>query len=162
MDKFKILGGGPLSGEICISGSKNAALPILAAVLLADSPVTLHNVPHLNDITTMNKLLASMGVQIEGTNGHGFVLDSNNITDFTAPYDLVKTMRASILVLGPMLARYGVANVSFPGGCAIGSSSVRARPSLSMSDAARTKTTRPTPSAAAIVVVRRTSRLRTL
>ncbi|HOY23223.1 MAG TPA: UDP-N-acetylglucosamine 1-carboxyvinyltransferase [Cellvibrio sp.] len=121
MDKFKILGGGPLSGEICISGSKNAALPILAAVLLADSPVTLHNVPHLNDITTMNKLLASMGVMIEGTNGHGFVLDSNNITDFTAPYDLVKTMRASILVLGPMLARYGVANVSFPGGCAIGS-----------------------------------------
>jgi len=121
MDKFKILGGGPLSGEIGISGSKNAALPILAAVLLADSPVTLHNVPHLNDITTMNKLLASMGVMIEGTNGHGFVLDSNNITDFTAPYDLVKTMRASILVLGPMLARYGVANVSFPGGCAIGS-----------------------------------------
>jgi UDP-N-acetylglucosamine 1-carboxyvinyltransferase len=121
MDKFKILGGGPLSGEICISGSKNAALPILAAVLLADSPVTLHNVPHLNDIATMNKLLASMGVQIEGTNGHGFVLDSNKITDFTAPYDLVKTMRASILVLGPMLARYGVANVSFPGGCAIGS-----------------------------------------
>jgi len=121
MDKFKILGGGPLSGEICISGSKNAALPILAAVLLADSPVTLHNVPHLNDISTMNKLLASMGVKIEGTNGHGFVLDANNITDFTAPYDLVKTMRASILVLGPMLARYGVANVSFPGGCAIGS-----------------------------------------
>lgn len=121
MDKFKILGGGPLSGEICISGSKNAALPILAAVLLADSPVTLLNVPHLNDITTMNKLLASMGVQITGTNGHGFVLDSNNINDFTAPYDLVKTMRASILVLGPMLARYGVANVSFPGGCAIGS-----------------------------------------
>jgi len=121
MDKFKILGGGPLSGEICISGSKNAALPILAAVLLADSPVTLLNVPHLNDITTMNKLLSSMGVAISGTNGHGFVLDSNNITDFTAPYDLVKTMRASILVLGPMLARYGVANVSFPGGCAIGS-----------------------------------------
>lgn len=121
MDKFKILGGGPLSGEICISGSKNAALPILAAVLLADSPVTLLNVPHLNDITTMNKLLGSMGVAITGTNGHGFVLDSNNITEFTAPYDLVKTMRASILVLGPMLARYGVANVSFPGGCAIGS-----------------------------------------
>ncbi len=121
MDKFKILGGGPLSGEIRISGSKNAALPILAAVLLADSPVTLHNVPHLNDITTMNKLLGSMGVMIEGTNGHGFVLDSNKISEFTAPYDLVKTMRASILVLGPMLARYGIANVSFPGGCAIGS-----------------------------------------
>ncbi|GGY63950.1 UDP-N-acetylglucosamine 1-carboxyvinyltransferase [Cellvibrio zantedeschiae] len=121
MDKFKILGGGPLSGEICISGSKNAALPILAAVLLANSPVTLLNVPHLNDITTMNRLLGSMGVAITGTNGHGFVLDSNNITEFTAPYDLVKTMRASILVLGPMLARYGVANVSFPGGCAIGS-----------------------------------------
>ena len=120
MDKFKILGGGPLSGEICISGSKNAALPILAATLLAHEPVTLLNVPHLNDITTMNRLLASMGVKIEGTNSHGFILDANNITEFTAPYDLVKTMRASILVLGPMLARHGVANVSFPGGCAIG------------------------------------------
>lgn len=120
MDKFKILGGGPLSGEICISGSKNAALPILAATLLAHEPVILHNVPHLNDITTMNKLLASMGVKIEGTNSHGFILDANDITEFTAPYELVKTMRASILVLGPMLARHGVANVSFPGGCAIG------------------------------------------
>ncbi len=121
MDKFKILGGGPLSGEIRISGSKNAALPILAATLLAHEPVTLHNVPHLNDITTMNKLLASMGVKIEGTNSHGFILDANDITNLTAPYDLVKTMRASILVLGPLLARYGKANVSFPGGCAIGS-----------------------------------------
>lgn len=121
MDKFKILGGGPLSGEIRISGSKNAALPILAATMLADSPVTLHNVPQLNDITTMNSLLSSMGVVISGDSKTGYVIDSNNITDFTAPYDLVKTMRASILVLGPMLARYGVANVSFPGGCAIGS-----------------------------------------
>lgn len=121
MDKFKILGGGPLSGEIRISGSKNAALPILAATLLADSPVTLRNVPHLNDITTMNALLSSMGVSITGDSQRGFIIDSNNITDFTAPYDLVKTMRASILVLGPMLARYGIANVSFPGGCAIGS-----------------------------------------
>jgi UDP-N-acetylglucosamine 1-carboxyvinyltransferase len=121
MDKFKILGGGPLSGEIRISGSKNAALPILAATLLAHEPVTLHNVPHLNDITTMNKLLASMGVKIEGTNSHGFILDANDITNLTAPYELVKTMRASILVLGPLLARYGKANVSFPGGCAIGS-----------------------------------------
>lgn len=121
MDKFKILGGGPLSGEIRISGSKNAALPILAATLLANSPVTLKNVPHLNDITTMNKLLSSMGVSITDNLQNGFEIDSNNITDFTAPYDLVKTMRASILVLGPMLARYGVANVSFPGGCAIGS-----------------------------------------
>jgi UDP-N-acetylglucosamine 1-carboxyvinyltransferase len=121
MDKFKILGGGPLSGEIRISGSKNAALPILAATLLAHEPVTLHNVPHLNDITTMNKLLASMGVRIEGTNSHGFILDASDITNLTAPYDLVKTMRASILVLGPLLARYGQANVSFPGGCAIGS-----------------------------------------
>lgn len=121
MDKFKILGGGPLSGEIRISGSKNAALPILAATLLAHEPVTLHNVPHLNDITTMNKLLASMGVRIEGTNSHGFILDANDITNLTAPYELVKTMRASILVLGPLLARYGKANVSFPGGCAIGS-----------------------------------------
>lgn len=121
MDKFKILGGGPLSGEIRISGSKNAALPILAATLLANSPVTLNNVPQLKDITTMNSLLSSMGVRISGDSSTGYVLDSNNITDFTAPYDLVKTMRASILVLGPMLARYGVANVSFPGGCAIGS-----------------------------------------
>ncbi len=121
MDKFKILGGGPLSGEIRISGSKNAALPILAATLLANSPVTLSNVPQLKDITTMNSLLSSMGVKITGDASHGYVLDSNDITDFTAPYDLVKTMRASILVLGPLLARYGVANVSFPGGCAIGS-----------------------------------------
>lgn len=121
MDKFKILGGGPLSGEIRISGSKNAALPILAATLLANSPVTLKNVPHLNDITTMNKLLSSMGVSITDNLQNGFEIDSNKITDFTAPYDLVKTMRASILVLGPLLARYGVANVSFPGGCAIGS-----------------------------------------
>ncbi|HWV15616.1 MAG TPA: UDP-N-acetylglucosamine 1-carboxyvinyltransferase [Cellvibrio sp.] len=121
MDKFKILGGGPLSGEIRISGSKNAALPILAATLLADSPVRLTNVPHLNDITTMNSLLSSMGVSVSGDSQSGFVIDSNSIRDFTAPYDLVKTMRASILVLGPMLARYGVANVSFPGGCAIGS-----------------------------------------
>ena len=121
MDKFKILGGGPLGGEIRISGSKNAALPILAATMLADSPVTLHNVPQLNDITTMNSLLSSMGVAIQGDAKSGYIIDANNITDFTAPYDLVKTMRASILVLGPMLARYGVANVSFPGGCAIGS-----------------------------------------
>jgi UDP-N-acetylglucosamine 1-carboxyvinyltransferase len=120
MDKFKILGGGPLSGEIRISGSKNAALPILAATILAHEPVTLLNVPHLNDITTMNKLLVSMGVKIEGTNSHGFIVDANELTEFTAPYELVKTMRASILVLGPMLARHGVANVSFPGGCAIG------------------------------------------
>jgi UDP-N-acetylglucosamine 1-carboxyvinyltransferase len=121
MDKFKILGGGPLSGEIRISGSKNAALPILAATLLANGPVTLNNVPQLKDITTMNSLLSSMGVAISGDASSGYVLDANNITNFTAPYDLVKTMRASILVLGPMLARYGVANVSFPGGCAIGS-----------------------------------------
>ncbi len=121
MDKFKILGGGPLNGEIRISGSKNAALPILAATLLANSPVTLSNVPQLKDITTMNSLLSSMGVKISGDASTGYMLDSNDITDFTAPYDLVKTMRASILVLGPLLARYGVANVSFPGGCAIGS-----------------------------------------
>lgn len=121
MDKFKILGGGPLSGEIRISGSKNAALPILAAVILAQTPVFLRNVPQLNDINTMNALLRSMGVKISGSPAEGFVLDANPLTDFTAPYELVKTMRASILVLGPMLARYGVANVSFPGGCAIGS-----------------------------------------
>ncbi|MCL4121071.1 UNVERIFIED_CONTAM: hypothetical protein GTU68_028986 [Idotea baltica] len=102
MDKLLISGGGPLSGEIRISGAKNSALPILAATLLADGPVMVSNVPHLHDITTMFELLGCMGVTV-------------------APYDLVKTMRASILVLGPMLAKYGVANVSFPGGCAIGS-----------------------------------------
>lgn len=121
MDKFLITGGGPLSGEIRISGSKNAGLPILAATLLADGEVRLSNVPHLNDITTMIALLRTLGLTIEVKGDHVVVVDPNTINSRTAPYELVKTMRASILVLGPMLARYGEANVSFPGGCAIGS-----------------------------------------
>ncbi|MFT6102658.1 MAG: UDP-N-acetylglucosamine 1-carboxyvinyltransferase [Granulosicoccus sp.] len=121
MDKLIIKGGGPLSGEIRISGSKNSALPILAATILADSPIQIGNLPHLNDVTTMLSLLRSMGLSITLNEKMTVEIDANTITEYTAPYELVKTMRASILVLGPMLARYGEANVSFPGGCAIGS-----------------------------------------
>lgn len=121
MDKLMIMGGGPLRGEIRISGSKNAALPILAATLLADSPVLLTNMPHLNDITTMIALLRTMGIGVTVDERMGVEIDPTTINSFTAPYELVRTMRASILVLGPLLARFGEANVSFPGGCAIGS-----------------------------------------
>lgn len=121
MDKLLINRSGPLQGEIRISGSKNSALPILAASLLADSPIHISNLPHLNDITTMLALLRCMGVGVTVDERMSVEIDANSINDFTAPYELVKTMRASILVLGPMLSRHGVANVSFPGGCAIGS-----------------------------------------
>jgi UDP-N-acetylglucosamine 1-carboxyvinyltransferase len=121
MDKLLITGGGSLNGEIRISGSKNAALPIMAATLLAESPVHLFNLPHLNDITTMLALLRCMGVGITITERMAVEIDTSSMTEFEAPYDLVRTMRASILVLGPMLARFGKADVSFPGGCAIGS-----------------------------------------
>lgn len=121
MDKFLIAGAGALAGEISISGSKNAALPILAATILATGKVHLTNVPDLNDITTLIALLRTLGVTIEVQGSHVVIVDPNTLTSVTAPYDLVKTMRASILVLGPLLARYGEANVSFPGGCAIGS-----------------------------------------
>ncbi|BCD97588.1 UDP-N-acetylglucosamine 1-carboxyvinyltransferase [Marinagarivorans cellulosilyticus] len=121
MDKLLITGGGSLSGEIRISGSKNAALPIMAATLLADTPVHLFNLPHLNDITTMLALLRCMGVGITITERMTVEIDISTMTEYEAPYDLVRTMRASILVLGPMLARFGKADVSFPGGCAIGS-----------------------------------------
>jgi UDP-N-acetylglucosamine 1-carboxyvinyltransferase len=121
MDKLKIIGGGPLDGEIRISGSKNSGLPILAATLLADGPVHLHNLPRLNDITTMLALLRCMGVGATVHENMRVEIDTRSINDFEAPYDLVKTMRASILVLGPMLTRFGKADVSFPGGCAIGS-----------------------------------------
>jgi UDP-N-acetylglucosamine 1-carboxyvinyltransferase len=121
MDKLLITGGGPLAGELTISGSKNAALPILAACLLAETPVELKRLPHLNDITTMIALLRCMGVAITLKEDMTVEISSNSITEFEAPYDLVRTMRASILVLGPMLARWGRADVSFPGGCAIGS-----------------------------------------
>ncbi|MBU3069724.1 UDP-N-acetylglucosamine 1-carboxyvinyltransferase [Aestuariicella sp. G3-2] len=121
MDKLIITGGRELSGEVRISGSKNSGLPILAATLLADSPVHVCNLPHLNDITTMLALLRCMGVGVTIDEKMCVEIDPTSINDYTAPYDLVKTMRASILVLGPILARHGVANVSFPGGCAIGS-----------------------------------------
>lgn len=121
MDKLMIMGGGPLSGEIRISGSKNAALPILAATLLADGPILLNNMPHLNDITTMIALLRTMGIGVTVDEYMGVEIDPRTINSYTAPYELVRTMRASILVLGPLLARFGEANVSFPGGCAIGS-----------------------------------------
>ncbi|MEL7399162.1 MAG: UDP-N-acetylglucosamine 1-carboxyvinyltransferase [Pseudomonadota bacterium] len=121
MDKLIINGGNAIDGEIWISGSKNSGLPILAATLLADSPMRVCNLPHLNDITTMLALLRCMGVGITIDEKMSAEIDTAGINDFTAPYDLVKTMRASILVLGPMLSRFGEANVSFPGGCAIGS-----------------------------------------
>ena len=121
MDKLIIRGGDSLDGEIRISGSKNSALPILAATLLADSPMIVGNLPHLNDITTMLTLLRSMGISVTLNEKMSVEIDIGTINEFTAPYELVRTMRASILVLGPMLARFGQANVSFPGGCAIGS-----------------------------------------
>lgn len=121
MDKLRITGGGPLNGDIRISGSKNSGLPILAATLLADGAMHLCNLPHLNDITTMLSLLRCMGVAVIIDENMCVEIDPRSINDFEAPYDLVKTMRASILVLGPMLARFGKADVSFPGGCAIGS-----------------------------------------
>ena len=120
MDKLAIVGGKPLDGEIRISGAKNAALPILAATLLAEGPVTLRNVPKLNDIATTLKLLRRMGVAAEHRDDGSVTVDAAGIKEFLAPYELVKTMRASILVLGPLLGRFGHADVSLPGGCAIG------------------------------------------
>ncbi|MCK5727787.1 MAG: UDP-N-acetylglucosamine 1-carboxyvinyltransferase, partial [Methylococcales bacterium] len=121
MDKLKITGGTTLSGEIKISGAKNAALPILAATILADTPVSLGNVPHLRDITTTMELLGQMGVNLTIDEKVNVEVDASALNHFEAPYDLVKTMRASVLVLGPLLARFGEAHVSLPGGCAIGS-----------------------------------------
>ncbi len=121
MDKLVITGGARLEGEIRISGAKNAALPILAASLLADEPVTVCNVPHLHDVTTTMGLLGQMGVKLIIDEKMCIEIDATTIETFEAPYSWVKTMRASILVLGPLLARYGQANVSLPGGCAIGS-----------------------------------------
>ena len=120
MDKLEITGGARLDGEVIVSGAKNAALPVLAATLLADGPVVLSNVPHLNDVTTTVKLLRRMGVDVLFHEGVKLEIDSRSIAEFVAPYELVKTMRASILVLGPLVGRYGRADVSLPGGCAIG------------------------------------------
>jgi UDP-N-acetylglucosamine 1-carboxyvinyltransferase len=121
VDKLAIRGGHRLQGELRISGAKNAALPILAATLLTDERVTISNLPHLHDITTMIELLGCMGVKLTLDDKMGVEVDASDVTEFSAPYELVKTMRASILVLGPMVARFGRAHVSFPGGCAIGS-----------------------------------------
>ena len=121
MDKLIITGGPPLEGEIRISGAKNAALPILAATLLADGPVKIGNIPHLQDVTTIMELLGRMGVELVVDERMNVEVDCSTIRELFAPYDLVKSMRASFLVLGPMLARFGEAVVSFPGGCAIGS-----------------------------------------
>jgi len=118
VDKIVINGGKPLFGDVQISGAKNAALPVLAAALLTSGENTFHNVPDLVDIKTIKKLLKNMGVQIEGNDT--CKVSAEKVTCYDAPYDLVKTMRASILVLGPLVARMGVARVSLPGGCAIG------------------------------------------
>jgi UDP-N-acetylglucosamine 1-carboxyvinyltransferase len=120
MDKLLITGGRPLEGEVRVSGAKNAALPIMCAALLSEKPLALANVPKLADVSTAAKLLAQMGVALERTEDGGMALDAGRIVSRVAPYELVKTMRASVLVLGPLLARFGEARVSLPGGCAIG------------------------------------------
>jgi len=120
VDKLQIVGGAPLDGEVRISGAKNAALPILAATLLVDGPVTIGNVPHLQDVTTTNELLGRMGVTVSIDERMRVTADASSIRQCVAPYELVKTMRASILVLGPLVTRFGQADVSLPGGCAIG------------------------------------------
>jgi UDP-N-acetylglucosamine 1-carboxyvinyltransferase len=120
VDKLKITGGRPLEGEIPVSGAKNAALPIMCAALLTDKPLTLTNVPRLRDVSTMAKLLGEMGLRVERSADGRMALHAAAIKDPTASYELVKTMRASVLVLGPLLARCGRAKVSLPGGCAIG------------------------------------------
>jgi UDP-N-acetylglucosamine 1-carboxyvinyltransferase len=121
VDKLIITGGKILEGEIRISGAKNAVLPIMAATLLADSPVTIRNIPHLHDVTTTMELLGRMGVHLTVDEKMDIVVDATTINSLYAPYELVRTMRSSILVLGPMLSRFGRADVSLPGGCAIGS-----------------------------------------
>jgi UDP-N-acetylglucosamine 1-carboxyvinyltransferase len=120
LDKLQIRGGVPLDGEVRISGAKNATLPILAGALLADGPVTIGNVPHLQDVTTMIELLGRMGASVTVDERMRIEVDPRTVRETFAPYEMVKTMRAAILVLGPLVARYGSADVSLPGGCAIG------------------------------------------
>lgn len=120
MEKLLIQGGNPLHGDVRISGAKNAVLPILAATLLGDSASRICNVPHLRDVTTMNRLLGQLGASLTVDEKMNIEVDPVTVNSTVAPYDLVKTMRASILALGPLLARYGFAEVSLPGGCAIG------------------------------------------
>ena len=120
MDKLLITGGGALAGDVRISGAKNAALPILASTLLAQGDTVIGNVPHLHDITTTMELLGRFGVKLTLNEKMQVEINADDVSQFTAPYELVRTMRASILVLGPLLSRFGEANVSLPGGCAIG------------------------------------------
>ncbi|MHB1542620.1 MAG: UDP-N-acetylglucosamine 1-carboxyvinyltransferase [Steroidobacteraceae bacterium] len=120
MDKLQIQGGVPLEGEVRISGAKNATLPILAGALLSDGPVVVGNVPHLKDVTTTVELLGGMGATVTVDERMRIEVDASTVRNYSAPYELVKTMRASILVLGPLVARFGRADVSLPGGCAIG------------------------------------------
>jgi UDP-N-acetylglucosamine 1-carboxyvinyltransferase len=120
VDKLLIEGGTALAGEVRISGAKNAALPILAGTLLTSEPVTVSDIPHLNDVTTMISLLQTMGVEVTVDDSMDVEVDASDVRNRAAPYELVKTMRASILVLGPLVARFGEADVSLPGGCAIG------------------------------------------
>ncbi|HEX4044274.1 MAG TPA: UDP-N-acetylglucosamine 1-carboxyvinyltransferase [Gammaproteobacteria bacterium] len=120
MEKLIIKGNIPLTGEIKISGAKNAALPILAASLLSNAPIQISNIPHLQDVTTIVSLLSQMGVRITLDERANIEVDASKLTSFNAPYELVRTMRASVLVLGPLLSRFGTAEVSLPGGCAIG------------------------------------------
>ena len=120
MEKLKIIGGNKLSGTISCSGAKNAALPMLAATILCDKPITFKNLPYLQDITTMFELLGSMGADITLNESMDFIISTSNLHDFEARYELVKTMRASILVLGSLVARHGFARIALPGGCAIG------------------------------------------
>ena len=121
MEKLKIVGGNKLSGTISCSGAKNAALPMLAATILSDKPVTFKNLPYLQDITTMFEILGSMGADITLNESMDFIVSTANLNDFEARYELVKTMRASILVLGSLVAKHGFARIALPGGCAIGS-----------------------------------------
>jgi UDP-N-acetylglucosamine 1-carboxyvinyltransferase len=120
VEKLKIIGGNRLSGSISCSGAKNAALPMLAATILSDKPVTFKNLPYLQDITTMFEILGSMGADITLNENMDFMISTANLHDFEARYELVKTMRASILVLGSLVARHGFARIALPGGCAIG------------------------------------------
>ncbi|MFN3234885.1 MAG: UDP-N-acetylglucosamine 1-carboxyvinyltransferase [Gammaproteobacteria bacterium] len=121
MDKLLIKGGAPLNGEVKISGAKNSVLPILSASLLLSEPIKITNIPHLRDVTTMVELLGRMGARMNLDDGLAIHIDTTVLSECHAPYELVRTMRASILVLGPLLARYGKAHVSLPGGCSIGS-----------------------------------------
>ena len=121
MQKFQIEGGVALEGDVTISGAKNAVLPLQAATLLAEGPMTIRNVPRLKDVRTMGSLIEGMGVTVSVDDDNNFSTNTDTLNSQTAPYELVRTMRASILVLGPLLARYGQAEVSLPGGCAIGS-----------------------------------------